>query len=178
MRGELTPNILWFTFIWPHFILFNTLWQASVLWVTPLNAHWWCCCVHLQMWCSTHCSGDWQEAVIADEDDVEDGRRTQQVVHDQPQLAHSSAQSPPACEYVRHVDWDAERPYRNSYWKGIRNHTQYIFSVIRGGVKVKCYHNICLLNFKGRKVTKWWVHVKEQITESLGVHKNWAILPN
>lgn len=61
---------------------------------------------------STHRSGDGQEAVVADEDDVEDGRRTQQVVHDQPQLTQSSAQHPPACECVRDVDWDAERTCR------------------------------------------------------------------
>lgn len=61
---------------------------------------------------STHRSGDGQEAVVADQDDVEDGCRTQQVVHDQPQLTQPSAQHPPACECVRDVDWDAERTCR------------------------------------------------------------------
>lgn len=87
------------------------------------------------MWskgCYTHCSGDWQEAVVAYEDDVEDRRRTKQVVHDQPQLTQSSAQCPPACEDVRDVDWDAECPYRNSHWKEIRNQGIYsTFSIVR-----------------------------------------------
>lgn len=59
--------------------------------------------------CSTHCSGDWQKTVVADENDVEDRRRAEQVVHDQPQLAQTTAQRPPACEDVGDVDRDAER---------------------------------------------------------------------
>lgn len=69
--------------------------------------------------CSTHCSGDWQKAVVADEDDVEDRGRAKQVVHDQPQFTQSSAQCPPACEDVGDVDRDAECSYRNSYWEKI-----------------------------------------------------------
>lgn len=65
---------------------------------------------------STHCSGDRLEAVVADEDNVEDRRWTKHVVHDQPQLTQSSTQGPPACEDVRDVDWDAE----STWWKGIR----------------------------------------------------------
>lgn len=57
---------------------------------------------------ATHRTRNGQEAVVTNEDDVEDGRCAKQVVHDQPQLAQSSAQHPPACECVRDVDWDAE----------------------------------------------------------------------
>lgn len=57
---------------------------------------------------SAHRSGDGQEAVVADKDDVEDGCGAEQVVHDQPQFTQPSAQRPPACEGVRDVDWDAE----------------------------------------------------------------------
>lgn len=57
---------------------------------------------------ATHRTCNGQEAVVTNEDDVEDGRCAKQVVHDQPQLAQSSAQHPLACECVRDVDWDAE----------------------------------------------------------------------
>ena len=55
-----------------------------------------------------HRSGDGEKAVVTDEDDVEDGRRAEQVVHEQPHLAETSAQHPATCQVVRNVDRDAE----------------------------------------------------------------------
>lgn len=57
---------------------------------------------------SAHRSGDGQEAVVADKDDVEDGCGAEQIVHDQPEFTQPSAQHPPACQGVGDVDWDAE----------------------------------------------------------------------
>lgn len=57
---------------------------------------------------SAHRSGDGQEAVVADKDDVEDGCGAEQVVHDKPEFTQTSAQSPPACQGVGDVDRDAE----------------------------------------------------------------------
>lgn len=37
----------------------------------------------------SHRLGNRQETIVADEDDVEDWRSTQQVIHDQPQLTQS-----------------------------------------------------------------------------------------
>lgn len=56
----------------------------------------------------THSSGDGQEAVVADEHDVEDGRGAQQVVHHQPQLAETPAEGPAAGQHIGHIQWDAE----------------------------------------------------------------------
>lgn len=89
---------------------------------TVLNLLWRLWASH--MWerrCSTHCSGDWQEAVIADEYNVEGRRGTKQVVHDQPQLTQTAAQCPSAREGVRDIDWDAESTYRTRCWKAIKN---------------------------------------------------------
>lgn len=61
---------------------------------------------------ATHRVCNRQEAVVTDEDDVEDRSCTKKVVHDQPQLAQSSAQHPSACECVRDVDWDAECTFK------------------------------------------------------------------
>lgn len=58
--------------------------------------------------CSTYRSGDWEEAIVADEDDAEDGCWTKQVVHDQPEFAEPSTQRPPPCEDVGDVDRDAK----------------------------------------------------------------------
>lgn len=57
---------------------------------------------------SAHRSGDGQEAVVADKDNVEDGCRAEQIVHDQPEFTQPSAQRPPACQGVGDVDWNAE----------------------------------------------------------------------
>lgn len=56
----------------------------------------------------THRSSDRQEAVVADEHDVEHGGGAEQVVHDQPHLAQTLAQHPPARQVVRDVHRDAE----------------------------------------------------------------------
>lgn len=61
---------------------------------------------------ATHRVCNRKEAVVANEDDVEDGRCAEKVVHDQPELAQSTAQHPPACECVRDVDWDAECTFK------------------------------------------------------------------
>lgn len=67
-------------------------------------------CDHLGTVCSTHCSGDWEETVVADEHDAEDRCGAEQVVGDQPQLAQPPTQSPPACQDVGDVDGDAKCP--------------------------------------------------------------------
>lgn len=58
----------------------------------------------------THSTGDRQEAVVADEHDVEDGRGAEQIVHHQPQLAEASAKGPAAGQHVGHIQRDAEGP--------------------------------------------------------------------
>lgn len=64
------------------------------------------------MMCPPYRSGDREEAVVADEDNVEDGGWTQQVVHDQPELTQSPAQHPLASQDVGDVHRDAESPCR------------------------------------------------------------------
>lgn len=56
----------------------------------------------------THCSGDGEEPVIADEDYVEDRGSAEQVVHEEPQLTETSAQHPAACQVVGDVYRDTE----------------------------------------------------------------------
>ena len=63
----------------------------------------------------THCSGDGEESVVADEDDVEDRGSTQQVVHEEPQLTESSAQHPAACQDVGDVYRDAEGTCKDTH---------------------------------------------------------------
>ena len=65
-------------------------------------------CAHGVCTARTHSSGHWQEAVIANQHNVEDGCRAEQVVHDQPHLAETFAQHPPARQAVRDVHRDAE----------------------------------------------------------------------
>lgn len=60
--------------------------------------------------CCTHRPGDRQEAIIADEDDVEDRSCAEEIIHHQPQLAQSTAQHPLPSEDVRDVHRNAERP--------------------------------------------------------------------
>lgn len=57
---------------------------------------------------STYSSGDRQESVVADQNYVEDGGSTEQIVHHEPQLAESTAQHPSACQDVGHVHGDTE----------------------------------------------------------------------
>lgn len=63
------------------------------------------------MWTSTadtYCSCDWQEAVVTNQDDVEDWGSAEQVVHDQPHLAETLTQHPAASQVVWDVYRDAE----------------------------------------------------------------------
>lgn len=64
---------------------------------------------------TTHGSSDGEEPVEADEHDVEDRRRTQHVVHHQPQLTQTSAQPPLPRQHVGNIHRDAEPTYRYRY---------------------------------------------------------------
>lgn len=55
-------------------------------------------------------SGDREETVVADEDDVEDGSSAEEVVHHQPELTQPSAQHPFACQDVGQINWNTKGP--------------------------------------------------------------------
>lgn len=97
VNGRKRATILFFTNMGVNFVLSESL-KLFLTSVSMANSTTY----------STHCSGDWQEAVVADENNAEDRRRTKQVVHDQPQLTQSSTQRPPACEDVGDVHRDAK----------------------------------------------------------------------
>lgn len=57
-----------------------------------------------------HRSGDREETVVADEDDVEDGSGAEEVVHHQPELTQPSAQHPFACQDVGQIHRNTKGP--------------------------------------------------------------------
>lgn len=57
-----------------------------------------------------HRSGDREETVVADENDVEDGSGAEEVVHHQPELTQPSAQHPFACQDVGQIHWNTKGP--------------------------------------------------------------------
>lgn len=96
---------------------------------------------------ATHRLCNRQEAVVANEDDVEDRRCAEKVVHDQPELAQSSAQHPPACECVRDVGWNAECTFKYGWQKRVKENTrvcrlQVHLSTVNESVGIRRYQTL------------------------------------
>ena len=83
-----------------------------------------CVCVVMSTFkACTYSPCDWQEAVITNEDNVEDWCGAEQVVHDQPHLAETLTQHPSTRQVVRDVHRDAEGTWNTHKHTRTRTHT-------------------------------------------------------